>query len=139
MNEHERIIRLWFDMWLQQKDLGIDDIFTEDAIYVESWSPKYENRGMIKHWFEEWNNRGKVLTWDIKQYFHKENQTIVEWYFKDEMKNVDKEEFDGMSLVKWTPDNRIRFLKEFGCNLDNYNPYQSSDSPQFRSEKANWF
>ncbi len=139
MNEHERIIRLWFDMWLQQKDLGIDDIFTEDAIYVESWSPKYENRGMIKHWFEEWNNRGKVLTWDIKQYFHKENQTIVEWYFKDEMKNGDKEEFDGMSLVKWTPDNRIRFLKEFGCNLDNYNPYQSSDSPQFRSEKANWF
>lgn len=126
-------------MWLQQKDLGIDDIFTEDAIYVESWSPKYENRGMIKHWFEEWNNRGKVLTWDIKQYFHKENQTIVEWYFKDEMKNGDKEEFDGMSLVKWTPDNRIRFLKEFGCNLDNYNPYQSSDSPQFRSEKANWF
>ena len=29
MNERERIIRLWFDMWLKQQDLGIDDIFTE--------------------------------------------------------------------------------------------------------------
>ena len=29
MNERERIIRLWFDMWLVQRDTGIDDIFTE--------------------------------------------------------------------------------------------------------------
>ena len=38
MNEREKIIRLWFDMWLKQEDLGIDDIFTEDVIYIESWS-----------------------------------------------------------------------------------------------------
>ncbi|RRR88834.1 conjugal transfer protein, partial [Streptococcus pneumoniae] len=24
MNEREKIIRLWFDMWLTQQDLGID-------------------------------------------------------------------------------------------------------------------
>lgn len=42
MNEREKIIHLWFDMWLQQKDLGIDEIFTDDVIYIESWSPKYE-------------------------------------------------------------------------------------------------
>ena len=49
------------------------------------------------------------------------------------------EEFDGISLVGWTMDNKIRFLKEFGCNLNNYNPYQNSDAPQFKEEKANWF
>ncbi len=27
MDEREKIIRLWFDMWLTQQDLGIDDIF----------------------------------------------------------------------------------------------------------------
>ena len=91
MNERERKIRLWFDMWLQQKDLGIDEIIT---IYIESWSPKYENRSTVKHWFKEWNTRGKVLVWDIKQFFHKENQTIVEWYFKNEMDNGSIEEFD---------------------------------------------
>ena len=30
MNEREKIIRLWFDMWLKQQDLGIDKIFTEE-------------------------------------------------------------------------------------------------------------
>lgn len=139
MNERERIIRLWFSMWLQQKDLGIDDIFADDVVYVESWSPKYENRATVKHWFEEWNTRGKVLIWDIKQFFHKGNQTIVEWYFKNEMVKGNIEEFDGMSLIVWTPDKKIKLLKEFGCNRNNYNPYQNSDEPQFRTERAAWF
>lgn len=139
MNDREKIIRLWFDMWLQQEDLGIDEIFTDDVIYIESWGPKYENRATVKHWFKEWNTRGKVLVWDIKQFLHKENQTIVEWYFKNKMDGGRIEEFDGISLVGWTMDNKIRFLKEFGCNLNNYNPYQNSDTPQFKEEKANWF
>ena len=84
MNEREKIIRLWFDMWLKQQDLGIDKIFTEDVVYTESWCPKYENLKTVKHWFNEWNTRGKVIIWDIKQFFHKENQTVVEWYFKNE-------------------------------------------------------
>lgn len=136
MVEREKIIRLWFDMWLQQKDLGIDEIFTENVIYIESWAPRYDNRATVKHWFNEWNTRGKVLIWDIKQFFHKENQTIVEWYFKNKMDNRAIEEFDGISLVKWTPTNKIKFLKEFGCNLNNYNPYKNSDTPQFKSKKS---
>lgn len=109
MNEREKIIRLWFDMWLTQKDLGIDDIFLEDVIYIESWCLKYENRQAVKHWFNEWNTRGKV------------------------------EEFDGVSLIVWTADDKIKFLKEFGCNCNNYNPYQESETPLFRDEKTNWF
>lgn len=139
IDEREKTIRLWFDMWLQQEDLGIDNIFSEDAVYMESWRPKYENRRTVKHWFEEWNTRGKVLAWEIKQFFHKENQTIAEWYFKNEMKDGRVEEFDGMSLVEWTADNKIKFMKEFGCNINNYDPYQNSDEPQFRNEKSNWF
>ena len=38
MNEREKTIRLWFDMWLNQQDMGIDDIFTEDVIYTETVS-----------------------------------------------------------------------------------------------------
>ena len=48
MNEREKTIRLWFDMWLNQQDMGIDDIFTEDVIYTESWSPQYNNRKTVK-------------------------------------------------------------------------------------------
>ena len=139
MQEKESIIRLWFDMWLQQEDKGIDNIFAEDVVYIESWGPKYESRAAVKHWFDEWNTRGKVVIWDIKQYFHKGSQTIVEWHFKNEMNSGVIEQFDGMTLIEWTSDSKIRFLKEFGCNINNYNPYQNGDISQFREEKANWF
>ena len=43
MQEKESIIRLWFDMWLQQEDKEIDNIFAEDVVYIESWGPKYES------------------------------------------------------------------------------------------------
>ena len=32
MNEREKIIRLWFDMWIKKADLGIDNIFTDDEL-----------------------------------------------------------------------------------------------------------
>lgn len=139
MKKREEIIRLWFSMWIEQKDLGIGDIFAEDVIYTESWGPKYKNRKTVEHWFNEWNTRGRVLIWDIKQFIHQGNQTVVEWYFKNNMNNGNIEEFDGVSLILWTEDNKIKALKEFGCNLNNYNPYQHNDNPTFRNEKSNWF
>lgn len=139
MNEREKIIRLWFDMWLQKKDLGISEMFTDNSVYIESWGPEYHGSEKIKLWFDEWNTRGTVLQWDIKQFFHKGNKTIVEWYFKNQMKNGKVEAFDGVSLIEWTSDNKILFLKEFGCNINNYDPYQYGDKPQFRDKKVGWF
>ena len=139
MKKREEIIRLWFSMWIEQKDLGIGDIFAEDVIYTESWGHKYKNRKTVEHWFNEWNTRGRVLIWDIKQFIHQGNQTVVEWYCKNNINNGNIEEFDGVSLILWTEDNKIKALKEFGCNLNNYNPYQHGDNPTFRNEKSNWF
>ena len=136
---NEKTIQLWFDMWLKQKDLGIDNIFTENAVYTESWGPEYHTRQLIKHWFQEWNTRGKVVTWEIKQFFHKENQTMAEWYFKNEMQDGSVEEFDGCSLVEWAENGQIKSLKEFGCNLHRYNPYQKGNVPQFQDGAAKWF
>ena len=64
---------------------------------TESWGPEYKGVQKIRMWFEEWNTRGTVLTWEIKQFFHKDNQTIVEWYFKNTVNEGKIEEFDGMS------------------------------------------
>ena len=139
MDNREKIIRLWFDMWLAKKDLGIFNVFSDNAVYIESWGPEYHGSKNIKLWFEEWNTRGTVLQWDIKQFFHKGHQTIVEWYFKNVMDNGDIEEFDGISLIEWSAEDQIQSLKEFGCNLHNYDPYQKSDTPQFREEKIHWF
>lgn len=139
MNNREQTIRLWFSMWLQKKDLGISSIFTEDAVYIESWGPKYHGSPKIRHWFEEWNTRGTVLQWDIKQFFHQGDQTVVVWYFQDRMENGKQECFDGVSLVTWSPDNRIAFLQEFGCNENRYDPYADSKTPCFRGDSVMWF
>ena len=67
------------------------------------------------------------MQWDIKQFFHKGNQTIVEWYFKNKMNAGNVEAFEGMSLIKWTSDDKIALLKEFGCNENRYDPYKDGD------------
>ncbi len=139
MERREEMIRLWFDMWLKKKDLGLFDVFLEDAVYIESWGPEYHGAAKIKLWFEEWNTRGTVLRWDIKQFFHKDSQTVVEWYFQNQMYDGRVEAFDGMSLVRWTPEGKIAFLQEFGCNENRYDPYRDGDAPRLREERAMWF
>ena len=137
--KREHIIRLWFDMWLRGTDLGIEEIFAPDAVYTESWGPEYRGAARIKHWFEEWNTRGRVLRWEIRQYFHTDSQTVVEWYFQNAMDGGRSEAFEGMSLIRWTPEGKICALKEFGCNENRYDPYADGPTPRFRDEKAMWF
>ena len=75
---------------------------------------------------------GEPFSNGIKQYFHKGNQTVVEWYFKNAMNDGRVEVFDGISLIEWTPDDKICFLKEFGCNENQYDPYQESETQHFK-------
>lgn len=137
--KREDTIHLWFDMWLQARDLGIEQIFAPDCLYTESWGPQYRGAAQVAYWFREWNTRGKVVRWDICQFFHKEDQTVVEWSFRNEMKDGRAEEFDGLSLIRWDGAGRISSLREFGCNTRNYDPYRDGDPPRFREEPAVWF
>lgn len=139
MNEREEKIQAWFKMWLEGSEQGIEDIFSPDAVYVESWGPEYHGLEKIRHWFREWNTRGTVLRWDIRQFFHKEDQTVVEWRFQNRMEDGRVEAFEGMSLICWTSEGRIRFLQEFGCNENRYDPYQDGPEPRFRGEDPRWF
>ena len=139
MRKREMTVQNWFQLWLTGKGPELSRIFSENAVYIESWGPEYHGVKAIEHWFAEWNTRGRVLAWDIKQFIHQGDQTVVEWYFKNTMHDGRREEFDGVSLIQWTADNQIRFLKEFGCNRNRYNPYQAGGTPRFRKEAANWF
>ena len=139
MDDREQRIWTWFEMWLRQSDEGMEKLFAPDAVYGESWGPEYHGLEKIRHWFREWNTRGCVEQWDIRQFFHKDDQTVVEWQFKNRMKDGRVEAFDGMSLIRWTAEGRICFLQEFGCNENRYDPYEKGPEPQFRDEKAMWF
>ena len=79
MDRREEIIRRWFRMWLEKEDLGMETVFDEDAVYVESWGPEYRGRERIRLWFQEWNTRGTVRRWDIRQLVHPDAPPGVEW------------------------------------------------------------
>ena len=137
--QRERKIRQWFSMWLCKQDTGIEELFAPDTVYIESWGPEYRGSGKIKLWFEEWNSRGTVERWDIRQYFHKGAQTVVEWAFRCAMMDGTVQSFDGLSLIRWNGAEQICFLQEFGCNENRYDPYAQSEIPVFRDEQALWF
>ncbi len=139
MDRREEIIRLWFQMWLEKEDRGMDTVFDKDAVYVESWGPEYRGLDKIRLWFQEWNTRGTVRRWDIRQFFHKDAQTAVEWYFQCAMDGGREDIFQGISLIRWTGEGKIAFLQEFGCNVNRYDPYRDGPVPRFRDEGALWF
>ena len=138
-NHRERKIQRWFAMWLNKEDTGVCDLFAPDAVYIESWGPEYHGNEKIRLWFNEWNTRGTVQRWDIRQYVHKEDQTIVEWSFRCEMKDGVVQSFDGLSLIRWNAAEQISFLQEFGCNENRYDPYAKGKEPVFQNEQALWF
>ncbi len=53
MEIREDIIKQWFHMWLQKRDLDIQKIFAEEAVYIESQGPEYHGTEKIKLWFDE--------------------------------------------------------------------------------------
>ena len=57
MNKKEELIRLWFNMWLKKQDLGIQEVFEEDVLYIESYGPMYENIANLEQWFNDWNKK----------------------------------------------------------------------------------
>lgn len=137
--QRESKIRQWFSMWLDRQDTGIEELFAPDAVYIESWGPEYYGSGKIKLWFDEWNSRGTVERWDIRQYFHKGDQTVVEWVFRCTMTDGTIQSFDGLSLIRWNEAGQICFLQEFGCNENRYDPYAQGNTPVFREAQALWF
>ena len=137
--QREAAVRAWFSMWLEKQDTGILDLFAPDAVYIESWGPWDHGAEAIRRWVREWNTRGTVLRWDILQFLHQGDQTVVEWIFANQMDDGRQEVFEGMTLVRWTAAGQIARLQEFGCNLDRYDPYAHGPEPRFRDQQAAWF
>lgn len=134
----EEALRAWFGMWLTVDRTGIEELFASDAVYIESWGPKYAGLKRICQWFDEWNCRGKVRVWDIKDFYHKGDRTVVEWYFACAMTDGSEDRFEGITVAEWR-DGKICYLREYGSNTDNYDPYAVSGEPVFKDEKIKWF
>ncbi|NSB16078.1 nuclear transport factor 2 family protein [Clostridium beijerinckii] len=122
MNIREQIIKKYFKSWLDNNCPVLKDIFDLNVTYSECYGPEYHGIDTVTTWFKEWNKRGKVLVWDIKQFIHQGNISVVEWYFKCRY-DGEIEEFDGVSLIEFNDSNYIVSLKEFQSKIPHYYPY----------------
>ena len=120
--EREKIIKSYFESWVNKNCLILKEIFDTEAIYSECFGPEYHGLDNIERWVQDWNERGTVFSWDVRQFIHQENMTVVEWYFKCV---YDKSigEFNGVSLIEFNIDNFIVSIKEFQSKIPHYNPY----------------
>lgn len=121
--EREQIIKNYFECWLNKNAQILKETFDSKAIYSECYGPEYRGVEAIETWFEDWNKRGTVMVWDIKQFIHQENMTVVEWYFKCKY-DGDVGEFDGVSLIEFNDCNNIVILKEFQSKIPHYYSYR---------------
>ena len=122
MNKREEIIRSYFQCWISNDCRILNDVFDDQVVYSECYGPEYRGLDVIKRWFEDWNKRGAVLVWDIKQFIHSTNVTVVEWYFKCKY-DGEIGEFDGVSLIEFNDNDCIISLKEFQSKIPHYYPY----------------
>ena len=122
MSQREQMIRNYFQSWLQKNSTILKNTFTQNTIYSECYGPEYHGLEIIEQWFHDWNKQGTVLVWDIKQFIHQGDLTVVEWFFKYEH-NGHSGEFNGLSLIEFNSDNYIVRLKEFQSKLPHYSPY----------------
>lgn len=122
MNNREQMITNYFNSWLTKQNNILEQIFTTETKYSECYGPEYQGINQIKRWFSDWNKRGTVLQWEIKQFVHQNDVTVVEWYFKCEY-DGEIGAFDGVSLIQFDKDNHIISLKEFQSKIPHNYPY----------------
>ena len=123
MNIRENIITDYFNSWVQKDASILDETFSPNVIYIESWGPAYKGIEQVKAWFTGWNKENTVIAWDIKEFLHDGSTSICEWYFKCDCDgNIDG--FNGVSIIVFDKSNKIELLKEFQSKIPNNYPYE---------------
>lgn len=117
----ENIIKQWFYSWYDPTWNEFEEIFEDNVYYSESWGPEYSGIEEIRKWFTHWHTHSKLERWQINNFMHIDDKSIVEWTFSCSDKNG-KTIFDGVSIIQWSQNDKIQSLKEYASSLPKYNP-----------------
>ena len=121
LKTREQIVKNCFNSWINKDISTFESIFSQDALYMESWGPAYRNRANIVKWFDDWTGKNSVLQWDILSFINQKDISVCEWYFKCDC-NGKVDEFDGVSIIHFDEKNKIKYIKEFQSKIPNYYP-----------------
>ena len=117
------LVENYFQAWIEKNAEVLKTIFSDDIIYSECYGPEYHGIQQVLKWFADWNKVGTVLEWRIKGFVSEGNTTVVEWYFKCNYNNA-VDGFDGVSIIDFDDNNKIKALKEFQSKAEHYFPYE---------------
>lgn len=119
----DKIIKEWFQSWFTPDWDDFDNTFESEIYYSESWGPEYYGINEIKVWKNEWHKNTHLNNWSITKLNHIHNTSFIEWHFSC-FDNKEINEFDGISVIEWGKNNKIKSLKEFASSLPKYNPIE---------------
>jgi len=118
----EKIVKEYFQSWINKDPSVIRENFSDSVIYSECYGPEYRSKEHCLKWFGDWNKKGFVLRWDIKDFQEVGNTCFVEWHFKCNYESK-IDEFDGVSIIKFE-EGKISLIKEFQSKSEHYYPYE---------------
>ena len=124
MEYREKIIKKYFQCWINKDTSILEKVFDKNTNYVECYGPAYHGLNQIKRWFNDWQEHGRVLTWEINEFVHSGENSICDWYFKCKYDGkIDG--FNGVSWIKFNNENKIVELREYESKVPNYFPYDN--------------
>ena len=123
--DQQEVLQRYFDCWLRKDSSALPALFTEDAVYSECYGPVYMGLNQILRWFDDWNKQGAVQTWRIKRIIRQGDAMAAEWFFSY-THGQSLGCFDGVSIVLFAEDGRMRSIQEFKSQSTHIYPYGSN-------------
>lgn len=120
-NRTDELIKKYFQMWIDKIKLDLTTIFTKDIQYTECYGPQYKGIDEIDEWIKHQFEIQTVTDWTIKNIYHDQNVTTVEWHFVYTQDN-ENSGFDGVSIIKFK-DDLISEISEFESKDVHTRPY----------------
>ena len=118
----EKIIREYFNSWLESDFSRLDNWFNQDVYYRECYGATYKGLNELKAYINSKSKEQTVLKWDIlSMAYTSSNQFVVTWFF--DAKEKQEYCFDGVSLIAFS-DNKIKSIVEYSTKHETYRPYK---------------
>lgn len=122
LSGREQNVSRYFNMWLRRDCDGIEEVFSKDAVYIESDGKEYRGIEQLVRWFADWHTHGTVERWDITAFSHSGSNCFAEWNFVC-VYDGSRSEFDGVTVAEFDAEGRICALREFAAAHERTRPY----------------
>ena len=123
LRQREEKIKVWFDMWVGDDITPIEAIFADDVKYTECWGFEYFGKKEISLWFEDWHKNNVMEAFYVKDFIHTDDKTIATFRMEALAKNGTPRWMDGVYIIEWDEDDKIRSLEEYAENYRKTRPY----------------